>query len=76
MQNSKLGSLNLKDFIKGLFLTVFVSVLTLMYQVFKTTPIHIDAIVVGSNAMTAMIGYILKQLTSNSEGMPFTKEKK
>lgn len=74
MLNSKLFSLNLQDLLKGGFLTVITATLTALLQMLNVTPPEIDVKAIGQVALTTFIAYMVKQFTSNSEGVPFEKE--
>lgn len=71
---SKLFSINAKDFLKGLFLVVLTSVITIVYQTLQTGLLTFDWNVIGTTALTAGLAYILKQLTTNSNGELLKKE--
>lgn len=74
MYNSKFFTWNLLDFIKGLILSVFTAVLTVAYQMVMQRNLNYNEI--GFVALTSAIGYLLKNLTSNSSGLPLSTEKK
>lgn len=74
MKNSKLFTINTKDLFKGIFLAVITSVLTALLQMLTALPPSIDFKAIGVVAITTIIGYLIKQFSSNSNGMPLTKE--
>ena len=73
--NSKLLSLNLKDFTKGLFLVVLTAVITFIYQTLDAGSLTFDWVMIGKTALIAGLSYILKQLTTNSSGEILKPEK-
>ena len=72
---SKLFSLNLKDFAKGLFLVVLTAVITVIYTTLQAGSLNFDWKMIGSTALIAGLSYILKQLTTNSKGDLLKPEK-
>ena len=72
MKNSNFGSLNLADFFKGLIVAVLTSIVTLAYQMLLLGSLDFKAI--GMVALISTLGYLLKQLSTNSEGEIFSKE--
>lgn len=74
MKNSKLFSVNAKDLFKGVFLAVITSVLTALLQMLTQVPASVDFKAIALVAVTTIVGYLLKQFGSNSDGMPLTKE--
>jgi hypothetical protein len=73
---SKFLTLNLSDFWKGLIVAVFTSVLTVVYQSISAGNLVFDFKIVGSTAILAASGYLIKQLTTNSDGKPLSTEVK
>jgi hypothetical protein len=74
---SKLLSLNQWDLIKGAFLAAIVAILTALLQALQTSKIPntwAEWSVILSGGLIAFISYILKNIFSNSEGKPLTKE--
>ena len=61
-------SLNTKDFIKGLALTVLTSVLSIIYSSLQAGSLTIDWKFVLTTAITSALGYILKNYLTNSLG--------
>lgn len=76
MKNSKLFRLNLNDFLKGLLVVVLTAIVSTLYQNFISVPPKIDWQMVLNNSILAGLGYILKQIGTNSRGNILTKEKK
>lgn len=72
MYNSKFFTWNLLDFIKGLITAVFSAVLTVAYQMITVRNLNYHEI--GFVALTSAVGYLLKNLTSNSDGLPLSTE--
>lgn len=75
MKHSKLFSINTKDFLKGLFLVVLTAVITFIYQTVEAGSLTFDWTMIGKTALIAGLSYILKQLTTNSEGAILKPEK-
>lgn len=68
-------NLNFKDLAKGLVLAVITAVLTYLYEVLQTGDFTIiDWKLVGSTALVAAIGYLFKNLLTNSEGQMLKSE--
>lgn len=67
-------NLNLADFGKGLLLAVLTSVLTIVYTTIQSGNLSIDWTLVGTTALTSGLGYIIKNLFTNSDGQTFKKE--
>lgn len=68
-------NLNFKDISKGLLTAVIVAVLTYLYEVIQTGDFTaIDWKLVGSTALIAAVGYLFKNLVTNSEGTPLKTE--
>lgn len=76
MKNSKLFKLNLNDFLKGLLVVVLTAIVSTLYQNFISVPPKIDWGMVLNNSIIAGLGYILKNLGTNSRGKVLAKEKK
>ena len=75
--NSKFLSLNAQDFLKGLIVAVFGAVISLLYQLVNNGGDIFTLVALqnmGSVALTATLAYLLKQLSTNSEGQPFGRE--
>lgn len=71
--NSALGKLNGNDFIKGLILAVITAVLTAVYNTLESGS-QIDWKAVATIGITAFIGYLLKNIASNSNGEVLKKD--
>lgn len=65
---SDIGKLNWKDFGKGLVVTVLSAVITYLYQVVQSGSFVVDWQVIGQVALSSGLGYILKNLLSDTEG--------
>lgn len=59
-------TLNTNDFIKGLIVCVLSSTLTIMYQTVQTGSLVFDWKSIGTVALMSALGYILKNLVTNS----------
>jgi hypothetical protein len=66
--NSTLFTLDNKDFIKGLLVAVLSSVITILYNTIQTGSLTFDWKAIGTMALTSALGYILKNLLTNSTG--------
>lgn len=78
MTNSKPFSLDIKDFGKGLFVTVLAAVLATLAQAFNVPGFDFATFNWGSLisvAMTAGIAYLGKNFVSDKEGVPFGSAK-
>ncbi len=64
---SKLFSLEVKDFIKGLVVTVLTAVLSTLYQLLSAGG-HIDWKSVGGAAILSGLAYLIKQLGTDTNG--------
>ena len=71
-------SLDVKDFIKGLIVTVIGAILTGIYQIINTGgELTLESLkVIGITGLGAGLSYLLKNYFSNSEDKILTKEKK
>lgn len=75
---SKLFTLGIKDFIKGLILAIITAIITLLINELQlgseldTTLLH----KVGITSLIAFLSYLAKNLFSNSDGDFATPEKK
>lgn len=63
-----------QDFIKGLIVSVLSSVLTIMYQTIETGSLKFDWKAIGTVAAMSAMGYILKNLVTNSQDEFLKKE--
>ena len=73
--NSTFLNINLNDLGKGLILAVLTSVLTVIYTTVQAGNLTFDWSLIASTALTSALGYLLKNLLTNSEGQTFKKEK-
>ncbi len=65
---SMLWKLNTSDFVKGIITAVLTAVLTSVYEVIKTGSFAINWSSVLLVGLAAGIGYVLKNLGTDSEG--------
>ena len=66
--NSSIFTLNNKDFIKCLLVAVLSAVITILYNTIETGSLNFDWKAIGTMALTSALGYILKNLLTNSTG--------
>lgn len=71
---SKFLSLNTKDFLKGLVVSVLTSVLTIVYTSLQTGSLTFDWKYIGTTAITTAIAYIVKNYLTNSQDEILKKE--
>lgn len=71
---SKFFKLNAQDFIRGLVVSVLSSVVTIMYQTVQEGSLVFDWKAIGTVALMSSLGYIMKNLMTNSEDKMFTSE--
>jgi uncharacterized MnhB-related membrane protein len=69
-------SLNTKDFLKGLIVSVLTSILTIVYTSVQAGSFAIDWKAVGTAALTAALAYITKNYLTNSQDELLKKEPK
>lgn len=78
MKQSEFGKLKTTDFWKGLVVAVFSAVVTALGSAFESlddlSKFNWQVVVIAAGA--GFIGYIGKNLVSNSDGQVLTKEKK
>lgn len=74
MKSSIFGTLNLRDFVNGLVLVVITSVLDIIKTSVEAGSLNFDWKEIGRIALIASVGYLLKNLTTNSKGEVLTKE--
>jgi hypothetical protein len=72
--NSTLFTLDNKDFIKGLLVAVLSAVITILYNTIETGSLNFDWKAIGTMALTSALGYILKNLLTNSNGQFLKKD--
>ena len=68
-------NIDLNDLSKGLILAVLTSVMTIVYTTVQAGSLVFDWKLVGTTALTSALGYLLKNLFTNSTGQTFKKEK-
>lgn len=73
--NSPFLNINLNDLGKGLILAVLTSVLTVIYTTVQAGSLSFDWNLIATTALTSALGYLLKNLLTNSKGQTFQKEK-
>ena len=74
---SKFLSLNQQDFLKGLLVAVFAAVISFLYQLLSQGGDVFNLVTLqqmGNVALLAALGYLSKNLQTNSEGQPFQGE--
>jgi hypothetical protein len=69
-------SLNSKDFIKGLLVSVLTSVITIVYTSLQAGSFTFDWKAIAMAALTSALAYITKNLLTNSEDQVFKAEPK
>ena len=72
--NSPFLNINLNDLGKGLILAILTSVMTIVYTTVQAGSLSFDWKLIGTTALTSAIGYLLKNLFTNSTGQAFKKE--
>lgn len=72
--NSPFLTLNLKDFLKGLLVAVLTAVVTIIYNTVQASSLAFDWKAIGTVALASAIGYIVKNLFTNSNNEFFKKE--
>lgn len=75
MKTSNFLSLNLADFAKGLILAILFPVVVKAEEVISTGNLTFDWKEIGLLALAGAVTYLIKNFFSNSDGIPFTKEK-
>lgn len=73
---SKFLSLNSQDFVRGLVVSTLSAVLTIVYQTIQTGSLTFDWKAIGTIAVSSALGYIVKNLLTNSEDQVFSTEPK
>ena len=68
-------SLNTADFVKGLILSVLTAVISIVYSIVNAGSLTFDWKAIGTAALSAGIGYIIKNLLTNSSDSFLAKEK-
>ena len=69
---SKLGTVKLSDFWRGLIIAVITAILTVIYQSVSTGTLKFDWQVIVTTGLTAGIAYILKNLSTGANGKLLT----
>lgn len=72
--NSPFLNIDFNDLGKGLILAVLTSVMTVIYTTVQTGSLSFDWKLIATTAITAALGYLMKNLLTNSKGQTFTKE--
>lgn len=67
-------NINLNDLGKGLILAVLTSVMTVIYSTVQAGSLSFDWKLIATTALTSALGYLMKNLLTNSEGQTFKKE--
>jgi hypothetical protein len=75
---SNFGTLNWNDFGKGCIVAVLTAVFTTVLSLLQTGTLFAKASlpIIGTAALTAFLGYITKNLFTNSQGKMFKLEPK
>ena len=72
--NSPFLNIDFNDFIKGLIVAVLTSVLTIVYSTVQAGSLSFDWKLIGVTAITSALGYLVKNLLTNSKGETFKKD--
>ena len=72
---SKFLTLNQKDFIKGLLLSVLTAVVTIVYKSVEAGSLTFDWKAIVTTALATALSYLLKNLLTNSQGEILKSEK-
>jgi hypothetical protein len=75
MTNSNFLGLNLADILKGLIMAILTPSLVIVQQSLSAGTLTFNWQAIGMAAVAGGVAYLLKNLLSNSEGTPMTKEK-
>jgi hypothetical protein len=72
-----LGSLRISDFWKSLFLAALVNILLVLYPIINAGnwPSHSDLDSMLKSTIAIIMGYLIKNLTTNNVGQLFKKDK-
>jgi hypothetical protein len=76
MKSSLFLKINLIDFVKGLILAVLTSIVTIIHSTLENSSLTFDWNLIGITAVTSAIGYLVKNLLTNSQGQFLKKEVK
>jgi uncharacterized membrane protein YjjP (DUF1212 family) len=75
MKKSGLFELPTKgEWLKGLYVTVISAVLTAVLQMLTLVPPSFNLKEIGVIAITALLAYLIKTITSNNQGEPLKKD--
>jgi hypothetical protein len=75
MKNSGLFELpSIGEWLKGLYVTVITAVLTAILQMITQVPPSINLKQIGIVAVTTLLAYLIKTITSNSEGVILSRD--
>lgn len=72
--NSPFLNIDFNDLGKGLILAVLTSVMTVIYTTVQTGSLSFDWKLIATTAITAALGYLMKNLLTNSKGETFKKD--
>lgn len=72
--NSPFLNIDFNDLGKGLILAVLTSVMTVIYSTVQTGSLSFDWKLIATTAITAALGYLMKNLLTNSKGQTFKKD--
>jgi hypothetical protein len=73
--NSPFLNIDFKDLGKGLIVAVLTSALTIIYNTVEAGSLTFDWKLIATTAITTGLGYLLKNLLTNSQGETFKSEK-
>ena len=73
---SSLFSLQTKDFVKGLFIAVLTSVITIVYTSVSAGQLEFDWKTIATTALTSALAYVMKNFVTNSNDELLKKETK
>jgi len=76
MKNSKLFSLALPDWFKGIVVAVLASILPIILPTIQAGSLTFDWATIGKTAAAAFVAYILKNFFTNSQGQFVTADPK
>ena len=77
--NSKFFALGLKDIVKGLIVAFLTALITGLYQLIQVGPFELNWVTfqpIVLSSVGAALAYLIKNLFTNSEGLPLTTETK
>ena len=74
MKKAGLFSIGTKDAIKGFILAVITAVVTVLYTSIQSGGLTFDWKIIGATALTAALGYIIKNFLTNSSDQFLTKD--